>query len=124
MLGCGGGGEGLGTLPFVVSRPRRGAALTGGGGISDAVLLELNVASEGCLDAGLLELVLAGLAADVADAPLDSPIVIRINSVTILSSLYVSCIGLDGREYKALTIVLVMPACATIDLKSLTLMTM
>lgn len=124
MLGCGGGGEGLGTLPFVASRPRRGAALTGGGGIPDAVLLELNVASGGCLDAALLELVLAGLTAGVADAPLDSPIVIRINSVTMPSSQYVSCIGLDGREYKALTIVLVMPAWATIDLKSLTLMTM
>ena len=103
-----------------------GAAWVSGGGISEAILLEPGVAARGCLDAGLLEPVPTtfGAGAGVLDPPLDSPMVIRINSVSIPSSLYVSCIGFEGREYRALTIVLVMPACATIDLKSLTLMTM
>lgn len=102
-----------------------GAALVGGGGICEtAVLLELEVASNGCLDAGLFELALEALGAGVAEAPLESPIVMRINSLRIPSSLYENCIGLAGCEYNALTIVFEMPACATIALKSLTLMTM
>ena len=124
MLGCGGGGEGLETLALEVSRPRLGAAFVGGGGISVATLLELEVASSGGLDAGRLELALDPFGAGVAEAALDSPIVIRMNSVKIPSSLYVNCMGLVGREYKALTIVLVIPACAMMDLKSLTLMMM
>ena len=63
--------------------------------------------------------------AGVAEAPRDSPIVMRMNSLKIPSSLYDSCIGLVGREYNAFTaLVLVMPAWAMIDLKSLTLITM
>ena len=125
MLGCGGGGEGLESLRLTSSLARLGAALVGGGGISEVfALLELDVASRGCLDAGLLELALELVGAGVAEAPLDSPIVMRMNSVNVPSSLYVNCIGLDGREYKALTIVLLMPAWAIIDLKSFTLMTM
>jgi hypothetical protein len=125
MLGCGGGGEGLESLRLTSSLARLGAALVGGGGISEVfALLELDVASRGCLDAGILELALELGGAGVAEARLDSPIVMRMNSVNIPSSLYVNCIGLDGREYKALTIVLLMPAWAIIDLKSFTLMTM
>jgi hypothetical protein len=97
--------------------------VVGGGGIEVAALLELDIASKGCLDAGLFEFALDAFGAGVAEAPRDSPIVMRMNSLRIPSSLYVNCIGLVGREYKALTIVLVMPACAMIDLKSLTLMT-
>ena len=124
-LGCGGGGEGLETLALAVSRPRLGAAPVGGGGIPEvAALLELDVASKGCLDAGLLEFVLDALCTGVAEAPLDSPIVMRMNSLNIPSSLYVNCMGLVGREYKALTIMLVIPACAMMDLKSFTLITM
>ncbi len=104
------------------SRPRLGAALVGGGGIPEVtILLELDVASRGCLDAGLFILVVDAFGAGVAEAPLDSPIVMRINSLNIPSSLYVNCMGLVGREYKALTMVLLIPACAMIDLKSLTL---
>lgn len=99
--------------------------MVGGGGIpEEAVLLELDVASKGCRDAGLFEPVLDALGAGVAEAPRDSPIVMRMNSLKIPSSLYVNCIGLVGREYMALIIVLVIPACAMMDLKSLTLMTM
>jgi hypothetical protein len=125
MLGCGGGGEGLESLRLTSSLARLGAALVGGGGISEVfALLALDVAARGCLDVGLLELALELVGAGVAEAPLDSPIVMRMNSVNVPSSLYVNCIGLDGREYKALTIVLLMPAWAIIDLKSFTLMTM
>lgn len=99
--------------------------MVGGGGILEAaVLVEFDVASKGCLDVGLFVPVLEALGAGVADAPRDSPIVIRINSLKIPSSLYVNCIGLVGREYKALTTVLVIPAWAMIDLKSLTLIIM
>ena len=42
-------------LAFVSSRPRLGAAVGGGGGIEVAALLVLDVASKGCLDAGLFE---------------------------------------------------------------------
>ena len=76
------------TLAFVASRARLGAAPVGGGGISELlVLLELDVASKGCLDAGLLEYVREALAAGVAEAPLLSPIVISMNSLVIPSSL-------------------------------------
>ena len=88
------------------------------------VLRELDVASRGCLDASLFEAALDALGAGVAELPLDSPIVINMNSHNTPSSLYVICIGLDGCEYKAFTIVLEIPACVMIDLKSLTLMTM
>ena len=71
--------------------------------------MELEVASNGCLDAGLFELALVALGAGVAEAPLESPMVIRMNSLKIPSSLYDSCIGLAGCEYKALTIVFEMP---------------
>jgi len=99
--------------------------VVGGGGIPVvAVLLELDVASKGCLEAGLFEPALDAFGAGVAEAPRDSPMVMRMNSLKIPSSPYVNCIGLVGCEYKALTIVLVIPACAMIDLKSLTLMTM
>jgi hypothetical protein len=99
--------------------------VVGGGGILEAaVLAEFDVASKGCLDVGLFVPVLEALGAGVADAPRESPIVIRINSLKIPSSLYVNCIGLVGREYKALTTVLVIPAWAMIDLKSLTLIIM
>jgi hypothetical protein len=102
-----------------------GAALSGGGGISElATLFELGVASNGGLDAGLFEFARDAFDAGVTELPLDSPIVMRMNSLIKPSSLYVSCIGLEGCEYKAFTIVLFVPACATIDLKSLTLMTM
>jgi hypothetical protein len=87
-------------------------------------LRELDVASRGCLEAGFFEAALDALGAGVAELPLDSPIVINMNSHNIPSSLYVICIGLDGCEYKALTIVFVTPAWVMIDLKSLTLMTM
>jgi hypothetical protein len=96
MLGCGGGGDGLETLVFVASRARLGAAPVGGGISELVVLLELDVASKGCLTAGLLELARGALGAGVAEVPLDSPIVIRMNSQIMPSSLYVSCIGLDG----------------------------
>lgn len=88
-----------------------GAALVGGGGICEfVVLLELVVASRDCLEAGLFEVCRGALGAGVADAALDSPIVINMNSLNIPSSLYEICIGSIGREYKALTIVLMMPA--------------
>jgi hypothetical protein len=123
-LGCGGGGEGLETLVLTGSRLRPEAAVAVGGGIKMAALLELDVASKGCLDAGLFEVGLTPFDAGVAEALRDSPIVMRMNSLKIPSSLYVNCIGLVGREYKVLTSVLAMPACVIIDLKSLTLMTM
>ncbi len=87
MLDCGGGGAGLETLCLVVSRLRLGAALIGGGGMEVAVLFGLEVASRGCLEAGRFEPTLATFGAGVADAPLDSPIVIRMNSLIIPSSL-------------------------------------
>lgn len=97
MLGCGGCGDGLAVLLLAVSRLILGAALIGGGGISDSVLLlEPGVASKGCLDAGLFELARDPFGTGVAVLPRDSPIVIRINSLTRPSSLYVICIGLDG----------------------------
>lgn len=43
-------------------------------------LLELAVASSGCLEAGRFEEALLAVGAGVAEAPLDSPIVIRMNS--------------------------------------------
>jgi hypothetical protein len=88
-----------------------GAALIGGGGISGlATRLELGIASKGCLDAGRFELARDACIAEGAELPRASPMVIRMNSLNQPSSLYVSCIGLDGREYKALTVVLVVPA--------------
>lgn len=46
------------------------------------------------------------------------------NSIDMPSSPYEICIGLDGCEYNAFTMTFVIPACATIALKSLTLTTM
>ena len=110
---------------FSVCRLTTGAKDAEGGGISAVFsLLGLEVASRGCLEAGRLEFALLAAGAGVTEVPLDSPIVMRINSVKTPSSLYVNCIGLDGLEYSALTKVLVIPAWAMIDLKSLTLMTM
>ena len=101
------------------------AADIGGGGILElGAFREPAVASRGCLDAGLFEVVRYVFGVGVAELPLDSPIVIKINSHNKPSSLYVICIGLDGCEYRAFTIVFVIPACVMIDLKSLTLMTM
>ena len=95
MLGCGGGGDGLETLPLAVtSRLILGAALADGGRISGfAGLFEFGVASKGGLDAGLLE---PALTVGAAEAPRDSPVVMSMNSLTMPSSLYVNCIGLDG----------------------------
>lgn len=97
MLGCGGGGEGLVILLLEASRARLGAALLGGGGISVvAALLELEVASNGCLDVGLFEPAREAFGAGVAEAFLFSPIVIKMNSLRIPSSLYFNCIGQFG----------------------------
>lgn len=94
MLGCGGGGEGRETL-----RERLVPATDGGGGISALlpVLLELDAASKGCLGAGLFEARTA-FGPGAAELLLDSPIVIRMNSLMIPSSLYASCSGFEGRE--------------------------
>lgn len=51
-----------------------------------AVLLGLEVAPRGCLEAGCFE-PLAVFGAGVADEPLDSPIVMRMNSLIMPSSL-------------------------------------
>lgn len=59
----------------------------GGGGIDAAVLFGLEVDSRGCLEAERFEPVLEAFGAGVADPPLDSPIVIKMNSVIIPSSL-------------------------------------
>ena len=95
MLGCGGGGDGLDILLLeAASRLRLGAALVEGGRISGYEgLFEAGVASKGGLDVGLFEL---ARELDAADGPRPSPVVISINSLKIPSSLYVSCIGLDG----------------------------
>jgi hypothetical protein len=85
---------------------------------------ELDVASKGCLEAGLLEAALDALGAGVAELPLESPIVINMNSQNTPASLYVICIGFDGCEYIAFSVVDAIPACVMMDLKSLTLMTM
>jgi hypothetical protein len=88
MLGWGGGGDGLVTLLLVASRLILGAALVGGGGISEvAALFAPGVASKGCLDAGLLELARDAFGAGVAEAPRCSPIVMSMNSLNIPSSL-------------------------------------
>ncbi len=98
MLGCGGGGDGLVIFGLEASRLKEAVALLSGGGISGgAVLLELDVASNGCRDAGRLA-ILEALGAGVAEALLDSPQVIRINSLKMPSSLYDNCIGLQGFE--------------------------
>jgi hypothetical protein len=97
MLGCGGGGEGLKSLFLEFSSVE--ALLGGGGGISAGVaLFEAVVASSGCLDAGRLEPARGGFGAGVVEFPLTSPIVIRMNSLRMPSSLYVNCIGDAGRE--------------------------
>ena len=82
MLGCGGGGDRLDTLAVMASRVKVGVSPVGGGSI-----LELDAASKGCLDTGRFEFVREALGLGVAEAPLDSPIVIRMNSLTIPSSL-------------------------------------
>jgi hypothetical protein len=61
--------------------------VVGGGGIEIVALLELDVASKGCLDAGLFEFARDVLGTGVAEAPRDSPIVMRMNSLRIPSSL-------------------------------------
>ena len=93
------------------SRIALGAALAGGGGMpSLAVRLELGAASKGCLGAGRLELARAAFGTGVDEPARDSPMVMRMNSACKPSSLYVNCIGLMGMEYRALTIVLLIPA--------------
>lgn len=111
MLGCGGGGEGLEIFLLVCSRARLGSG-TPDSTVSepDLVRFELDVASKGCRTTGLFEAARPSFAAGVADAALASPVVMRINSHCIPSSLYVSCIGLEGFEYRALMFVLVIPA--------------
>jgi hypothetical protein len=97
MLGCGGGGDGLTSLVFESSRIE--ALLGGGGGISAGVaLLEADAVATGCLDACRLEPARGAFGAGVAEPPRTSPIVMRINSLRIPSSLYVNCIGDAGRE--------------------------
>lgn len=65
-----------------------GAALVGGGSICEfVVLFELEVASKGCLDAGLFEPTREAFGAGVAEAALDSPMVMRMNSLKMPSSL-------------------------------------
>jgi hypothetical protein len=96
MLGWGGGGDGL--MSFL-ENSRVEALLRGGGGISAGVaLFEEAAASNGCLDAGRLEPARGGFGAGVAELPLTSPIVMRMNSLSIPSSLYVNCIGDAGWE--------------------------
>ena len=84
----------------------------GGGGISESARgrFKLDVASKAGLVVGRLEEARVAFVAGVADAALDSPVVIRMNSHKIPSSVYVSCIGFVGCEYIALTLVLVIPA--------------
>ena len=70
-----GGAEALG---LAASRAILGAALAGGGGISNvAALFEAGAASSGCLDAGLFAAALEAFGAGVAEAALCSPIVMR-----------------------------------------------
>ena len=86
MLGCGGGGDGLEALLLAPSRLILGAALVGGGISELATLFELDVATKGCLDAGLLELAREAFRVGVAEADRDSPIVIKMNSLNTPSS--------------------------------------
>lgn len=96
-LGCGGGGDGRDSLAFAASRLALAAAAIGGGGILElAGRREPGVASSGGLDAGLLEAARDAVRAGVAEPPVDSPIVINMNSQRTPSSLYVICIGFDG----------------------------
>lgn len=126
-----GGGSGARDGPGFIAAEAVVTLGAGGGGISEAFLLELKVAARDCLGVGCLGvgcfgvcLALDEFGAGVAVAALDSPMVMRMNSDDIPSSLYVTCIGLDGREYSAFTMVLVIAACATMALKSFTLITM
>jgi len=58
--------------------------------------LRVDEASSGCFATGLLELLLDPARPGVMDDPLRSPIVMRINSDVIPSSLYLSSMGLMG----------------------------
>lgn len=94
MLGCGGGGDGLETLLLDAASRLRLSAVVEGGRISGFEgFFELGVASKAGLDAGLLEL---AREFGAAEALRPSPVVISMNSLNKPSSLYVSCIGLDG----------------------------
>jgi len=97
MLACGGGGDGRTSRDLAESRGILVAEALGGG-IELPATLRLLDASSACLGAGLLEAARIPPTDGVTDLPLKSPIVIKMNSLVMPSSMYLSCKGREGSE--------------------------